>query len=85
MRYYSAPKDKPGVVVECCSCPPKQQIPTKGPVDLKLERGAPVSIIKTWCAYCGLYFSMRDQDKYFPSPAPWTESRPLYQEPVEDE
>jgi hypothetical protein len=83
MSYKLFPKNKPDVVIECCRCIPSEQIPVKGPVDLKLEQGNPVSIIKTWCGNCGLYFSMRDQDRYFPAPYHWTESRPL--EPVEDE
>jgi hypothetical protein len=82
--YISFPKDKPGVVVECCTCPEKEQIPTKGSVDIKLEQGNPVSIVKHWCANCGLYFSTRDQDKYFPAPF-WVDNRPPATESVEDE
>jgi hypothetical protein len=81
MKYYTFPKNKPDVVVECCICPPKEQIPIKGSVDLKLERGSPVSIVKHWCANCGLFFSTRDQDKYFPAPY-WIDNRP--KEDVED-
>lgn len=87
-RYYNEPRDKPDVVNECCSCPPSQQIPIQGFVGVKLEMGAPVSIKKFWCGFCGMFFKIRDQDKYFPSPSPWTETKPLHpenQEPVEDE
>jgi hypothetical protein len=88
MSYRDAPRSKPGPVEECCSCSLHHQkpIPCKGEVDVHLELGKAVPVVKHWCGLCGRYLSTKDQDKYFPSPY-WVDNRPVQvqTEPIEDE
>lgn len=81
MSYEDAPRTKPGAVEECCSCVVKT--PRKGQVDIHLELGKSVPVIKYWCANCGLYLSTKDQDHFFPSPY-WVDNRPPATEEIED-